>query len=71
MLTMKSNNRMLGISFWFFLIIGNGMLITFYGLEYYTRQLPEVKAKIDEGGIQMFFIPQSFTYLSTRYGLYE
>lgn len=68
MLTMKSNSRMLGISFWFFLIIGNGMLITFYGLEYYTRQMPEVKARIEREGIQMFFIPQSFSYLSSRYG---
>lgn len=63
----KSNNRILGIGFWFSLIIGNGMLIMLYGLEYYTRQQPEYQQRMQEQGIASFFIPQCYDYLMKRY----
>lgn len=63
----RSNNRLLGIGFWFTLIFGNGMLIALYGLEYYTRQLPEYQAKIQEEGISSFFYPQCYDYFMRKY----
>lgn len=54
----KSNNRILGIGLWFSLILGNGVLIMMYGLEYIIRQQPEYQAKIKEDGIISFFVPQ-------------
>jgi len=63
----KSNNRFLGIFFWFTFIIGNGMNITLYCLEFYTRKQPYYIDRIEEQGIASFFIPQSYDYLMKRY----
>lgn len=53
----KSNNRILGIGFWFTMIIGNGILIALYNMEFYTRQQPEYQQSIENGGVTSFFTP--------------
>lgn len=63
----RSNNRILGIGFWFTMIIGNGLLIVLYGMEYYTRQQPEYIERMEIQGPISFFIPQCYHYLSKRY----
>lgn len=63
-----SNNRLLGILLWLQLIIGNGILIALYGLEYYTRLQPDYAQKVEEGGLKEFFIPQCYDYFMKRYG---
>jgi sterol O-acyltransferase len=63
----KSNNRILGIGFWFTMIIGNGILISLYSMEFYTRLQPEYQQVVSQGGITVFFKPFCYDYFMKRY----